>query len=98
MKFQVKFGYILVMHGTFKLLKVNILRKNASYKDFLTNLGALEVFRRVQSFKEVCVIYKLSLEYDVSHSIFPSVSESIMFFLVLHDYVPECLLVGKSGR
>ena len=89
MKFQVKFGYILVMHGTFKLLKVHILRKNVSYKAFLTNLGASEVFRRGVSFKEVCVIYKLFLEYNVSHYVFTSVFKSIIFVLVLHDYVPE---------
>jgi len=98
MKFQVKFGYILVIRGTFKLLKVHTLTKNVSCKTFLINLGASKVFRRVVSFKQVCVIYKLLLEYNVSHDVFPSVSESIIFVLVLHDYVPECLLVGKSGR
>ena len=92
MKFQMKFGYILVMHRTFKLLKVHILRKNVSYKTFLTNLGVSEVFRRVVRFKEVCVIYKLFLEYNVSRYVFQSVFESIIFVLVLRNYMLECLV------
>jgi len=88
MKFQVKIGYILVMHRTFKLLKVHILRKNVSCKAFLTNLGVSEVFRRVISFKEVCVIYKLFLEYNVSHYVFPSVLKASYSFLC---YMITCL-------
>ena len=98
MKFQVKIGYILVMHRTFKLLKVHILRKNVSCKAFLTNLSVSEVFKGVISFLEIFKIYKLFLEYNVSHYDFPSVFESIIFVLVLHDYVPECLLESKDGH
>ena len=93
-----KLGYILVMYRIFKLLKVHILRKNVSCKAFLTNLGVSEVFRRVVSFKEVYMIYKLFLENNVSHYDFPSVLESIIFVLVLHDYVPECLLERNDGH
>ena len=69
-----------------------------SYKAFLTNLGVSEVFRRIVSFKEVCVIYKLFLEYNVSYYVFTSAFESIIFVLVLHDYVPECLLKRRDGH
>ena len=71
---------------------MHITGKNVYCKAFLTSLGVLEVFRRVVSFKELCVIYKLFLKNNVSHYDFPSVLESIILVLVLHDYVPECLL------
>ena len=98
MKFQVKFGYILVMHRTFKLLKVHILRKNVSCKAFLTSLYVSGAFRRVISFKEVSMTYKLFLEYNESHYVFTSVFESIIFVLVLLDFVLECLLERKVGH
>jgi len=43
------------------------------------------------------VIYKLFLEYNVGHYVFTSVFQSIIFVLVLHDYVPGCLLERKDG-
>ena len=64
-----------------------------------------ELLERVISFQEVSVIYKgvsviykLFLEYNESHYIFTSVFEGIIFVLVLHDYVPECLLERKVGH
>ena len=84
------------MHRTFKFLKVHIIRKDVCCKAFLTSLGVSEVFRRVASFKEVCMIYKLFLEYNVSHSVFTTVFESIV--LMLHEYVPEYLLERKDGH
>jgi len=69
-----------------------------SCKAFLTSLGVLEVFRRVASFKEDCVIYKLFLEYNASHYVFISVFKSVIFILVLHDYVRTYLLERDLGR
>jgi len=77
---------------------VLIIRKNVPCKAFLTNLGASKVFRRVVSFKEVCMIYRLFLEYNVSHFVFTSVFESIIFVLVVHGYMPERLLERKDGH
>ena len=93
-----KFGYILVMHRTFKLLKVYILRRNVSCKAFLTNFDVSEAFRRVVIFQEVSGIYKLFLKYNESHYVFISVFESIIFVLVLLDHVPKCLLERKIGH
>ena len=78
MKFQMKFGYIQVMHRTFKLSNEHILRKNVSCQVFLTNRGISEAFRRIISLEEVSVIYKLFLENIMSHRIFKSVFESIV--------------------
>ena len=93
-----KFGYILVMHRTFMPLKVHILRKNVSCNAFLTNLDISEAFKRVESFEEVNVIYKLFLESNESHYVFKSIFESIIFILVLLDYMPEYLLERKVGH
>jgi len=46
MKIQMKYGYILVMHPTFKFLKVHILWKNVSCQVFLINLDVSQAFRR----------------------------------------------------
>ena len=86
------------MHRTFKLLKVHILRKNVSCIAFLTNLDVSEAFRRVVSFKEVSVIYKLFLESNQSHYVSKSVFESMIFILVLLDYMLEYLLERKVGH
>jgi len=98
MKFPMKFGYILVMLRTFEPLKVHILRKNVSYKAFLTNLDVSEAFRRVVSFKEVSLTYKRFMESTESHYVFKSIFESIIFILVLLDYMPEYLLERKVGH
>jgi len=46
MKFQMKYVYILVMHRTFKLLKMHILWKNVSCQVFLINLDVSGAFRK----------------------------------------------------
>ena len=83
MKFQMKFAYILVMYRTFKLLKVHILRKNVACKAFPTSLDVSEASRRIESFKEVSMIYKLFLESNESHYVFKSMFENIIFIFVL---------------
>jgi len=80
-----KYSYILVMHYTFKLFKVLILRKNVLVKSFLPIWVFQELLKRVISIKGVSMIYKLLFEYNESHCVFTSVFESIIFILVLCD-------------
>ena len=57
-----------------------------------------ELLERAISTKEVSVIYKLFLGYNESQYVFKSEFKTIIFVLVLLDYVPEYLLQRKVGH
>ena len=89
MKFQ-------MLHCTFKLSMCRFYESIFVAKSFLPVQMFRELLERTISFKEVSMIYKLSLVYIESHC-FSKVSVKAFIFkpCCLLVQVPESLLVGK---